>query len=46
MCVCMGDAPTKDISHLSMRDRAGALTYKLLALDMDVRTPALSLVIR
>ena len=30
----MGDAPTRDISHLIMRDMVGALTFELFALVM------------
>ena len=41
----MRDAPMRDISHLTMRDKVGALTFKLLELEMDVRAPTLSLII-
>ena len=42
----MGDAPMRDISHLTMRDMVRALTFKLLALDIDVRAPTLFLIVR
>ena len=31
--------------HLIMRDKVGALIFKLLVLDMDVRAPTLSLIV-
>ena len=36
----------RDISHLTMRDMVGALAFKLLALDVDVRAPTFSLIVR
>ena len=34
----------ESISHLTMRDKVGALTFKLLALNMNVRASTLSLI--
>ena len=42
----MGDASMRYISHLTMRDKAESLIFKLLALDMDARALTLSLIIR
>ena len=44
--IYIGSCSYESISHLTMRDRVGALTFKLLALDMDVRAPTLSLIVR
>ena len=35
----MGDAPTRDISHLTMRDRLGALTSISNANNLNIRPP-------
>ena len=34
----------RDISHLTIRNRVGALTFKSLALDIDGRAPTLSFI--